>query len=141
MDIRDLRIGNILKDDDGDLISINALSETGCIGYNKIGNDSAVNSCFSSFDCIRPLQINDAIIKRIGWKKDNSGGYKLSHGNFYAFLSNDSKKEYILSILKKDKIKDKNAEKAVVIAFKKIKYIHQLQNGLLEAGMKFKVKL
>ena len=124
MDIRELRVGDIIyrPDCNDTVVEIRA---NGIIGLDH-------NRGIIPFESLEPISLTDELLEKIGFNSNNNGEYINTIGTVCLSIVKLSNCYYLMFI-------DYNMSNDLLD--KPIKYLHQLQHELWDAGIELKIEL
>ena len=124
MDIRELRVGDIIyrPDCNDTVVEIRA---NGIIGLDH-------NRGIIPFESLEPISLTDELLEKIGFNSNNNGEYINTIGTVCLSIVKLSNCYYGMFI-------DYNMSNDLLD--KPIKYLHQLQHELWDAGIELKIEL
>ena len=121
MDIQELRIGDKVEYL-GKIVTIRAIYNSGNVEFKSNDNDGRIVYISVPVENVQPIVLTDEIIKKIGFAHIGDSRFALTDA----------------ALLKYDAI---NYMFVTRYTHKLIKYIHQLQHEIWEAGIELKIEL
>ena len=124
MDIRELRIGDIIyRPCCNDTVV--EIRKNGIIGLER-------NRGVIPFKNLKPIPLTDKWLERLGFEHISNGNYHKQIDNFDLLL---------IELVESYSIEITDCCLGNIMCNKNIKYLHQLQHELYDAGIEFKIEL
>ena len=124
MDRKELKIGDMIyRPCCNDVVR--EIRTNGIIGLDN-------NRGIIGFKDLKPIPLKDKLLERLGFEHISNGNYHKQIDNFYLLL---------IELVESYSIEITDCCLGNMICDKNIKYIHQLQHELYDAGVKFKIEL
>ena len=130
MDIRELRIGDKVEYL-GRIVTIRAIYETGHVEFLMNNLDHLIEFTINCKD-VESIPLTDELLKKIGFNSNNNGEYINTIGTVCLSIVKLSKCYYLVFV---------DYDMGNDLLDKPIKYLHQLQHELFDAGVELKIEL